>query len=338
MKKEAMFYKKLPDAKAVRCGLCSQVCKIETDEFGFCGVRQNLDGVLYTHVYGVTIARHVDPIEKKPLYHFLPGSRAFSIGTVGCNFHCGFCQNWQISQTTGGRMTEADWGQPMPPDEVVAATLKSGCKSIAYTYTEPTIFFEYAYDTAMLARENGIRNVFVSNGYMTAQAIDVVVPYLDAANIDLKAWSDDYYRNNCQGRLKPVLNSIRQLKAHGIWVEITTLLIPGENDTDEQLHGIAEFIAEVDPHMPWHISAFHPTYKFTDRPFTPLESLEKARKIGLEKGLHYVYLGNVAVANNTMCPECGEAVILRPGHLAEAVNLEDGKCMQCKTAINGVWK
>lgn len=337
MRREAMLYKKI-SGQDVHCFLCSHHCRIKNTDYGFCRVRQNLDGILYTHVYGVAIAAHVDPIEKKPLYHFLPGSRAFSIGTVGCNFRCSFCQNWQISQTADGRKSEADYGTPLPPEEVVARAAREHCRSIAYTYTEPTIFFEYAYDTSRLAREAGMANVFVTNGFMTEKAIDTIAPWLDGANVDLKSWQDDYYKANCSGRLKPVLNSIRRMKEHDIWVEITTLIIPGENDTLEDLTGIAGFISDLDADIPWHISAFHPSYQLLDRPVTPVQAMERAREIGHAAGLRHVYLGNVPADNDTVCPSCGKRVVKRGRLSLQEVGLsEEGRCPSCRTPIPGRW-
>jgi len=291
MKKEAMLYDKLEN-KRVHCYLCAHECKIAESKYGICGVRQNFDGTLYTLIYAQIIAANVDPIEKKPLYHFLPGSFAYSVATIGCNFQCGFCQNWQISQLSvkDGAITE---GTEVQPEEVVAAAKKYGCKSIAYTYTEPTIFFEYAYDTAKLAKLSGLANIFVTNGFMTHQTIDTIKPYLDAANVDLKSFNDEYYKKYCKARLQPVLDSIKYMKEAGIWLEVTTLIIPGENDSDEELTQIAKFIAGVDKEMPWHISRFRPDYKFIDHNATPVKTLERARDIGRQQGLNHIYLGNV---------------------------------------------
>ncbi|MDW7773911.1 MAG: AmmeMemoRadiSam system radical SAM enzyme [Desulfobulbaceae bacterium] len=337
MKKEAMLFEKLKD-ESVHCFLCAHHCRIKNNDFGFCGVRQNIDQTLYTHAYGVSIARHVDPVEKKPLYHFLPGTSAYSIGTAGCNFHCGFCQNWQISQAAERIRSGEDYGEPLMPEEVVEQALANGCRSIAYTYTEPTIFFEYAYDTSRLARDRGLRNIFVTNGFMTEKALVTIAPWLDAANVDLKAWQEKYYRDVCRGRLKPVLETIRRMKELNIWVEVTTLLIPGENDSPGDLQGIAAFIADLDADIPWHISAFHPTYRFMDRPATGIESLKQAREIGREAGLRYIYLGNVPVENHTFCPRCGEALIERKGRMVERAGLRKGRCAACGGHIPGVWK
>ncbi|MBN3039615.1 MAG: AmmeMemoRadiSam system radical SAM enzyme, partial [Candidatus Omnitrophica bacterium] len=251
MAKEAMFYKVLEKQK-VHCYLCRHNCRISEDQYGICRVRVNKKGVLYSLVYAKAIAAHIDPIEKKPLYHFLPGSFSFSIATKGCNFQCGFCQNWQISQVSKDH-PEIE-GQEFLPEDVVKAARQNQCKSISYTYTEPTIFFEYAYDTCRLAKEEGFYNIFVTNGYMSPQAIKTISPYLDAANIDLKSFSKTFYLKNCKAKLEPVLENIKYMKELGIWIEITTLIIPGENDSPQELESIAEFIAAIDKNIPWHIS------------------------------------------------------------------------------------
>jgi len=334
MKREAMLYKKLKD-DAVRCDLCAHHCLIEPETYGFCNVRQNISGTLYTHVFGETIAQNVDPIEKKPLYHFLPGSLSFSIATVGCNFRCQFCQNWQISQA--GKQSGGGLGHILLPENAVAEARNQNCDSIAYTYTEPTIFFEYAYETAKLAHKEGIKNIFVTNGFMTSQALDTIAPYLDAANVDLKAWDNEYYKNYCEARLKPVLKSIRYLKELSIWQEITTLIIPGENDSENQMKGIADFIASVDVDIPWHISAFHPAYEFGNRESTPIETLRKAEKIGRQQGLRYIYLGNVPAENDTVCPGCNEKVVIRSGRGVRKIRITENKCPGCGTKIAGKW-
>jgi pyruvate formate lyase activating enzyme len=290
MLKEALLYEKLEN-NLIKCLLCSHRCLIKHGNFGRCGVRENINGTLFTHAYGEVIAEHIDPIEKKPLYHFLPGSKTYSIATAGCNFRCEFCQNWQISQLP---LKEAKMHSiPRRPEEIVNAAIKTGCQSIAYTYTEPTIFLEYALETAKLAKAEGLANVFVSNGYLTSVALELIHPYLDAANIDLKSFSEKFYKNICQASLTPVLQTIELMHKLGIWIEITTLLIPGENDSRQELKKIANFIAKISPHIPWHISAFHPDYKFTDHPFTPLKSLETAQQIGSQAGLKHIHLGNV---------------------------------------------
>ncbi len=331
-----MFYERLED-KLVNCNLCSHRCrKIADSKKGICGVRENRDGKLYSLVYGKAVARSVDPIEKKPLFNFLPGSRSYSIATVGCNFRCDNCQNYDISQMPKERGIIV--GQEVSPEEIVSAAKRHKCESISYTYTEPTVFFEYAYDTAKHAKKEGIKNVFVTNGYITPEALKEISPYLDAANIDLKSFSDDFYRKNCGARLKPVLDSIRLYKSMGIWTEITTLIIPTLNDSEEELRRIAEFISEVGKDTPWHISQFYPTYKLIDLPRTPVATLRKAREIGLEAGLKYVYEGNVPGENgeNTYCPNCGKMLIHRFGYHIDENKIKNSVCTYCGTKIEGV--
>jgi pyruvate formate lyase activating enzyme len=293
IKKQAMFFKPGKN-KTVKCFLCSHHCTIAESRYGICGVRQNINGTLFTHVYGKVIASHVDPIEKKPLFHFLPGTKSYSIATPGCNFRCGFCQNWQISQYRSNHEFHYD-GVEMTPDEIVSNAKKYNCQSIAYTYTEPTIFFEYAYDTAQRAKKQNISNVFVTNGYITEEALETIAPYLDAANIDLKSFRDDFYKKVCGARLRPVLDTIKTMHEKKIWIEITTLLVPGLNDSKQELDDIAGFIAEIDRNIPWHITRFHPDYQFTDLQPTPLETLQAAEAIGKNHGLHHIHLGNVMV-------------------------------------------
>ena len=337
--KEAMFYEKLDD-KLVNCNLCSHRCrKIAESKRGICGVRENRDGALYTLVYGKAAARSVDPIEKKPLFHFLPGSRAYSIATVGCNFRCDNCQNYDISQFPKARGLVV--GEEVSPEEIVLAANLSNCQSIAYTYSEPTIFFEYALDVAKLASREGIRNVFVTNGYITPEALKEISPYLDAANIDLKSFRDSFYRENCGARLQPVLDSIRLYKSLGIWTEITTLIIPTLNDSEDELRKIAEFIKEeVGEDTPWHITQFHPTYKLIDLPLTPVTTLRKARQIGLEAGLRYVYEGNVPGENgeNTYCHKCKKRLIHRRGYQIIENKIKNSECPYCGAEIGGVHK
>lgn len=333
MKKEALLYQKL-DNKHVQCNLCAHRCKVADSKFGFCGVRQNIDGTLYTHAYGEVIAAHIDPIEKKPLYHFFPGSFAFSMATIGCNFHCGFCQNWEISQNSfrdGG-----SGGEKWSPHEIVQAALENNCKSISYTYTEPTIFFEYALETAKLAKERGLYNNFVTNGYMTRECLEMAEPYLDAANVDLKFFRDESYKKICKASLEPVLDSIKLMHKLGIWVEVTTLVVPGENDSEQELSDIADFISSVDKNMPWHISRFHPDYKFTDHQATPESTLKKALDLGRKAGLNYVYAGNVyGWGNDTYCPNCEELLIKREIFNVQENHIRHGACQFCSAAIPG---
>ena len=335
---EAYLYERLEDNK-VKCNLCSHRCVIKDGRRGICHVRENQAGSLKTLVYGKLVARNIDPIEKKPLFHFLPGTLSYSIATVGCNFRCRFCQNADIAQMPSDR-SGAVMGTRCTPGEVVEAAQRGGCSSIAYTYTEPTVFFEFAWETAKLAHEKGIRNVFVTNGYMTAEALDMIDPYLDAANVDLKAFSDKYYKELCGAGLKHVQATLRSMKSRRILVEVTTLIVPGLNDDPSELNHLAAFIAQdLGPETPWHISRFHPTYKLTDRPPTPVETLTMAREIGLKAGLKYVYTGNVPgnAAENTFCYSCGETVIERWGFQVGNLKLENGRCTHCGTEIDGVW-
>jgi len=292
-----MLYEKGEGGK-VHCYLCAHNCKIASGQFGFCGVRQNTQGTLNTLIYAEVVAANIDPIEKKPLYHFLPGSVSFSIAAIGCNFRCGFCQNWQISQAS--RRSQKDksrQGHELMPEEIVREAKDRRCESISYTYTEPTVFFEYAYDTAKIAKEAGLKNIFVTNGYMSKEALETINPYLDAANIDLKSFREEFYIKNCKARLQPVLDSIKLAKELGIWIEITTLIIPGQNDSESELSDIAGFIAGIGKDIPWHISRFHPDYQFLDQKPTPIETLKKAEDLGKKAGLRYVYLGNVRNAS-----------------------------------------
>lgn len=317
----------------VRCDLCAHRCRIPPAKSGICGVRANHDGVLYTLVYGRAIAAHVDPMEKKPLYHFLPGSLIFSIATAGCNFHCEFCQNWDISQMGKGERGRIA-GESFPPDQVVAAARRTGCGSIAYTYSEPTIFFEYAYDVSRLAHQAGLKNVFVTNGYQTPETIALMKGVIDAANVDLKAFRDATYRSVCGARLQPVLDAIQLLHQAGIWVEVTTLVVPGQNDSAAELRDIARFIAGVSPDMPWHISRFHPDYKMLDVDATPRDTLLRAVEIGKEEGLRYIYVGNLPGTGyeDTHCLACGYAVIRRMGYSVRN-ELRGDKCPQCGAAV-----
>ena len=334
--KEAMLYEKEQEG-AVTCNLCAHRCYIPASHEGICKVRENRAGVLYTLAYDRVISANIDPVEKKPLFHFLPGSEAYSIATVGCNFHCRYCQNWEISQLPRIRAGTMP-GKKLTPTEIVSLALKAGCKSIAYTYTEPTVFFELAYDTAKLAAAAGLKNIFVTNGYMTPEALRIIRPYLDAANTDLKGFDDKRYRRLCGAKLQPVLDSIRLTKELGIWLEVTTLLIPGHNDSDEELRQIALFLKDLDPEIPWHLSAFFPAYKMIEAEPTDRESLLRAWQIGKDAGLHYVYFGNLpAIHQDTVCYRCNKILIRRAEFFVESNHLEQGRCPSCHTAIYGVW-
>lgn len=338
MRKEAMLWEKMNDGNNVRCNLCSHACIIVDGNYGVCGLRQNDNGELFTFAYGNVIARNVDPIEKKPLYHFLPGSSVYSIAVVGCNFKCSFCQNWSISQfdVSKGQVP----GDAVQPAEIVNDALERSCRSIAYTYTEPTIFFEYAYETSIMAREQGLYNSFVTNGYMTEKAVLKISPYLDAANVDLKSFSDGTYRKMCGARLDPVLSCIGKMKEQGIWVEVTTLIIPEVNDSTEELTSIAKFVDSLGPETPWHVSRFHPDHEYTDAQPTPLSTIEKAVDIGKSAGLKYVYPGNVPEDRDTLCAGCGAVLIKRSGFSTELTECftEEGKCLNCNHKLEGTWK
>jgi pyruvate formate lyase activating enzyme len=334
--KEAMVYEKL-DGKDVKCHLCAHNCLIHNDKRGLCAVRENQNGTLYSLVYGKVISMNIDPIEKKPLFHFLPNTTSLSIATVGCNFRCKHCQNFDISQYPHEEKFRI-LGRDATPEDIVNAAVEHGCASISYTYTEPTIFFEFAYDCAQLARSKGLRNVFVSNGYTGPEATRLIAPYLDANNIDLKG-SDAFYRTICAARLQPVLDTIRLMKELGVWIEVTTLIIPDLNDSEKDLTDVAEFIASVDPAIPWHVSQFHPTYKLMDKPRTPVATLRKAREIGSNAGLKYVYEGNVPGegGENTYCPSCRKLLIKRFGYSIQENHLSGNSCPACNTLIEGIW-
>ena len=335
-RKEAMFWEPQPRNVAL-CTLCPHYCRIKDGFYGACGVRKNEGGKLYTLIYEQAAAINVDPIEKKPLFHFFPGSRSMSIATVGCNFKCAFCQNWDLSQASKGKERRIN-GRMVKPAQVVALAKEHDCRTIAFTYSEPTIFYEYAYDTARLAAESGIWGVFVSNGYITLEPLGKIRPYLFALNVDLKSFNPDYYTRVLGGRLQPVLDSLRKMKDLGFWLEITTLVVPTKNDSDKELSQIAEFIRSLGPEVPWHVSAFHPDYKMTDLPRTSVSTLRRARKIGLDAGLRYVYTGNIPgdEGESTSCYNCGTMVIQRLGFQILDNRLTDGTCPDCGTVIDGV--
>ena len=335
---EAYLYKKL-DNKKVRCLNCNHYCVIADSQKGICGVRKNIDGKLYSLVYGKAVAINIDPIEKKPFFHFLPGSYSLSIATVGCNFRCLNCQNWQISQ--GPRLEETR-GKEISPNEIVEIALKNQLPSISYTYTEPTIFLEYALDTMKLAKKAGLKNNWISNGFLSPESAKLVIPYLDAINIDIKGFSDEFYRKVCGGRLRPVLDTAKLMKKSGVWVEITTLIIPTLSDSEEMFRKIAKWIYEnLGPETPWHISQFSGaiSWKLQKIKDTPVETLEKAYQIGKDAGLKYVYMGNVFAhkGENTYCLKCGELTIERIGYSIRRHD-KNGKCPKCGEALNLILK
>jgi pyruvate formate lyase activating enzyme len=287
-------------------------------------------------VYRQLVSRNVDPIEKKPMFHFAPGSRSFSIATVGCNFRCDFCQNFEISQMPRDENHIA--GEDVSPEQIVAMAKKTNCKTIAYTYTEPTIYFEYAYDIALRASQEGLKNIFVTNGYMTEETLKTIHPHLHGANVDLKAFREDFYHKRCGAKLEGVLHSLQVMKKLGVWVEITTLIIPGLNDSEEELRDIAQFILSLGQEVPWHISRFHPMYKMLDRSSTSLRILERAREIGLDAGLRYVYTGNVPgdIGEDTFCYHCGQLLVDRIGFQILRYQIQEKKCSKCGSPIDGV--
>ena len=334
---KAYLYESLNEKK-VRCNLCNHRCVIKNGRRGICGVRENQEGILKTLVYGKLIASNIDPIEKKPLFHVFPGSLSYSVATVGCNFKCLFCQNADIAQMPSDH-NGMIMGDFFTPEDIVDAAIKGNCKSIAYTYTEPTVYFEFAYDTAKIAHEKGILNVFVTNGYMTSEAIEMISPYLDAANVDLKAFNEKFYKEICKAKIEHVKETLIQMKSLGIFIEVTTLLIPGLNDNRHELEMLAEFLVEsLGPETPWHISGFYPTYKLLNRPSTPLETLIMAREIGIKTGLKYVYTGNVPSENseNTFCYKCNNLLIDRQGFYVKKNLIENGNCSHCGAHIDGV--
>jgi pyruvate formate lyase activating enzyme len=336
--KEAILYKKLERGK-VRCSVCNHRCVIAPRQRGICGVRENQNGRLYLLSYGKAIACNIDPIEKKPLFHFLPGTQSFSVAAVGCNFRCANCQNADISQASKeGYFFEAKKipGTALAPSEIVTKAISSQCPSISYTYTEPTMFLEYALDTMKIAKEKGLKNIFVSNGYMTPETTKLLNGKLDAANIDLKSFSDESYLKNCGARLEPVLATLKLMKKLEIWLEITTLIIPQFNDSECEFQQIADFIVkELGPEVPWHVSQFYPTYNLMGTPQTPVEKIHKACEIGERAGLKYVYAGNIPgdKYENTYCPNCGEIMIDRLGYDVKRFD-KNGRCSKCQIALN----
>ena len=330
--KEAMFYDVL-SAGTVACRLCRHGCRIKEGRRGACRVRENRGGRLFTLVHSRVVAANIDPIEKKPLFHFHPGSLSLSLATVGCNLHCLHCQNADISQMPfdQGKIT----GRDLSPEKAVSMALEGNCRSLSYTYTEPTVYFEYAYDTAREAARSGLKNVFVTNGYIEAGPLEAIHPWLDGANVDLKSFRDSFYRRVCRARLAPVLDTLKRMRSLGIWLEVTTLLIPGRNDEEQELRDIARFLHGLGEEVPWHISAYHPTYRMTDRPRTPVKTLRRAWEIGKEEGLLFVYTGNVPgdEGENTYCPGCGALVIRRWGFQVLSMDLEKGRCTRCNREL-----
>ncbi len=340
--KEALFYKKIK-GKRVQCQACNHYCQIAPASRGICGVRENQDGKLYSLVYGKIIAKNIDPIEKKPLFHFLPGTKSLSISTVGCNFRCSYCQNADIAQMPKENAlfgAEKVPGVDLSPEDIVETAANVKLPSISYTYTEPTVFVEFALDTMKLAEKKKIKNVWVTNGYTSKEALKEIIPHLDAANIDIKGFTEDFYNKVCGAKLKPVLETAKAMKRDGVWVEVTTLIVPGQNDTEEHFKGIADFVAkELGKETPWHLSKFFPTYKFRDLPPTPPSSLLRAYEFGEKAGLKYVYLGNLPLPEyeTTFCRKCGNKMIERAGY--EIVRHDkEGRCTKCKENLDLILK
>jgi pyruvate formate lyase activating enzyme len=352
---EAWFADRQPDGR-VRCTLCPHDCRIADGSRGACAVRYNEGGVLYTIVYDRIVASTLEPIEKKPFFHVMPGSLAYSVATVGCNLQCTFCQNWEIAQWPRDELPRRLAGEhgeaPVPlaalayvipgrqqsPEAIVNAAIDAGASSIAYTFTEPTIYFELAYETAVKARTRGLKNLFVTNGFIGEPALRKIAAVLDAANVDLKFFREESYRRITRAGLQPILDAIRLYHALGVWVEVTTLVIPGVNDSDDELRQIAEFIRSVGPEVPWHVSQFYPTYKMVDRPATPVATLRRAREIGVGAGLQYVYEGNIPGqgSENTTCPGCRTVLVERDGFTIRQNRVQGGRCPACGTHISGI--
>ncbi len=328
------YYETIPEKEKIKCLLCQHYCQMKEGQVGVCGVNKNENGELKTLVYGHPSTINLDPVEKKPIYHLLPGTTALSFGTVGCNFKCPFCQNWQISQEHS-----VDTSVEVSPEKMVDLAIENGASSIAYTYNEPTVFYPYAKDIGVIARQKGLKNIFVTNGFETPEVVKDMASWLDAANVDLKSWDDAYYKKVLKGGLEAVKETLRGMVKEGIWVEVTTLLIEGENDSNEDLEAMASFIAdELGVHVPWHLSAFHPDYKMQDHEYTKLQTLQRASDIAKKAGLLYVYMGNVPVHGDTYCPDCGTLLIDRTGYSVTKNSLIEGHCPKCNRVIEGVWK
>ena len=358
--KKASLYKKL-DNNLVQCTACSWYCRIAPGQVGVCATRYNQNGELYSLVYGKTTGLAIDPVEKKPLFHFLPGSRLLSFGTVGCNFGCLFCQNWEMSQINKFQISNSKFqinsklqflkqieniinqtSTTVTPEEIVKTALEKKVEGIAYTYNEPAIFVEYAYETAKLAKKKGLKNIFVSNGFESEETFALIKEYLDAINIDLKSFSPDFYQKICKAKIEPVKENIKKYFQAGIETEVTTLIIRGHNDSDKELTEIAQFLFKISPDIPWHVSGFSPAYKMLDTSPTAHETLIRAHDIGKKAGLHYIYVGNISdpTRSATYCPKCGALLIKRDGYYTEIKNLDlkKGRCRVCGKKIYGTWR
>ena len=331
---EARFYDRLKNG-TVRCRLCPRDCIIPPGRAGFCRVRENQNGTLRSRVYGRPVVRHADPVEKKPFFHVWPGTQTFSLATVGCNMACAFCQNYDIATATPDEI-HAPF---LPPATLASQARAAGCRSIAFTYSEPIVFYEYMADCARAARDLGLGRLMISNGFIQAEPLRDLLPLLTAVKIDLKSFEEEFYRRVCNGRLQPVLDTLTRIRDADVWLEVVTLLIPGLNDSDEELRGAARFLREISPTIPWHVTGFSPTYRMLDRPPTPLATLRRAREIGLEEGLVHVYHGNVRDegGEDTRCPDCGALLIARHGFHSRIEALAGGRCTACEREVAGVW-
>lgn len=333
---EARYYQKHPD-REIECQLCPRSCKLGDKERGYCGVRENQDGVYYTLVYGKACSAHIDPIEKKPFFHFLPASRALSIAAAGCNVNCKFCQNWEMSQVRPEQIRHFDF----PPQAVAQSAVQNSCAVIAYTYTEPVVFFEYMVDSCKAARAYNVKNAVVTGGHINPEPLKELLQVVDAVKIDLKAFNQDFYTRYVRGELQPVLDAIRSAAQSSAWLEIVYLVIPSLNDSPREIEAMCQWlIQEAGSDIPIHFSRFHPAYLMKNLPSTPVSTLEKSREIALEQGLSYAYIGNVPghPGENTYCPRCSETVVLRYGYVIQDSQIADGKCTHCGQKIPGIWR
>jgi pyruvate formate lyase activating enzyme len=332
---EARFYDKLPELK-VKCMLCPRECQVANRERGYCGVRENHSGEYKTLVYNRPCTATPDPIEKKPLFHFLPGSAAYSIATAGCNIECKFCQNWQISQFRPEQVASIY----LVPEDIVSLAKQNNCKSIAYTYSEPVIFYEYMYDIAALGKKQGVYSVIVSNGYINEKPMRELCKVLTAVKIDFKAFTEKFYHDTCSGELQPVLKTLDTLADIGIWTELVVLIVPTLNDSEDEIRDMSKWIvAHMGKNVPVHFTRFHPTYKIRNLPSTPVKTLERSREIAMAEGIHYAYVGNIwgHKGENTFCPKCSTIVVERYGYRINAIRLNHGKCEKCGELIPGLW-
>lgn len=334
--KEALLYKKTDNSR-VQCELCSHQCQLNEGQTGICNVRKNLKGTLYSLNYDKVTAIHSDPIEKKPLYHFLPASQSFSVAAMGCNFKCKFCQNHSISMVPDEHHI---MGEAISPQQLIDTAWRYNSESISYTYTEPTIYFELMFETAVLAKERGIKNVMVTNGFMSRQALDKIAPYMDGVNVDLKAFTEEFYRKYSGARLAPVLETITAMKDKNIWIELTTLVIPGLNSNMKEIKDLIQFIVRLDPDIPWHVSRFFPQYQLTNHDVTPVETMDEILETAREMGLKYLYGGNISSNrwSHTQCPNCQTTLIKRSGYHSQVTGIQSGSCKKCREPIAGIWE